>query len=115
MKHSGQNQAKSYRATRSGYWLVKIESKYYELFKCGTGAIFIRPEVFQKIPAPCSSIPIRDEEQTATEDINFCVKLREHGMKIYGYGGWTVGHHHTVNLAALARLLYDVKPEAITQ
>jgi len=91
---------------------VKIESKYYELFKCGTGAIFIRPEVFQKIPAPWFFYSYDEmKNMTATEDINFCLRLREHGMKIYGFGGLTVGHHHTVNLAALARLLYDVKQE----
>jgi hypothetical protein len=95
---------------------VRIESKYYPLFKCGTGAIFVRPEVFQKIPAPWFFYTYDEmKNMTATEDINFCLKLREHGMKIYGYGGMTVGHHHTVNLAALARLLYDVKEEPVAR
>ncbi len=95
---------------------VKLESKYYELHQCGTGAIFIRPEVFQKLPAPWFFYSYDAmNNMTSTEDINFCVKLREAGMKIYGFGGLTVGHHHTVNLAALARLLFDVRQEAVSQ
>lgn len=93
---------------------VRLESKYYELHQCGTGAIFIRPQVFQKIPPPWFWYSYDAvNNMTSTEDINFCVKVREHSMKIYGFGGLTVGHHHTVNLAALARLLYDVKTEPV--
>ena len=93
---------------------VRVESKFYQLRKCGTGAIFICPEVFQKIPPPWFWYTYDAMgNQKVTEDINFCDKLHEHGMKIYGFGGLTVGHHHTVNLAALARLLYDVKQEPV--
>lgn len=95
----------------TGY--ARIEKKFYPLQKCGTGAIFIRPEVFRKVPPPWFFYTYDEmHSMTATEDINFSLKLQDHGMKIYGNGGLTVGHHHTVNLAVLAKMLYDVKPAA---
>lgn len=97
-----------------GRQMALIEDKYYELNKCGTGAIFIRPSVFQKIPAPWFWYSYDAmQNMTGTEDINFAKKVLEHGFKIYGYGGITVGHHHTVNLAVLAKLLYDHQEEKI--
>ncbi len=94
----------------------KIESGFHELTKCGTGAIFIRPALFSKIPAPWFWYTINDDQSmVATEDINFCTKVREHGYKIYGNANVEVGHHHTVNLLRLNEVLYgdgEVRPQA---
>lgn len=101
--------------TPSGH--VAIDSdKYYLLNKCGTGAIFVRPEVFQKVPPPWFFYTYDDDaNMTATEDINFALKIREHGIKIYGFGGVTVGHYHNVNLAILAQVLFDKKSSEVAE
>jgi hypothetical protein len=97
---------------QGGKPMIRIEEKYYPLNKCGTGAIFIRPKVFQEIKPPWFWYTYDEMlAMTATEDINFALKVLEHGFKIYGWGGCTVGHHHTVNLAVLASLLYDKTSE----
>jgi GT2 family glycosyltransferase len=94
---------------RSGF---KIEKKYYELTKCGTGAIFIKPEVFHKIEAPWFEYKYdKLGNMAGTEDITFCEKVIAAGMKIYGYGGIQVKHHHTVELSLINRILYEEKSE----
>jgi hypothetical protein len=89
---------------------IVIEDKYYELNKCGTGAIFIRPEVFRTVTPPWFFYTYDAMQgMTATEDINFAQKVIAHGIKVYGYGGITVGHNHTVDLSVVAKMLYDFK------
>ena len=104
--------APSASTTQNGHRMAVIENKFYELSTCGTGCVFVRPEVFQKVPEPWFFYSFDEmKAMTASEDINFCKKIREHGIKIYGNGKFLVGHHHTVNLAVLTALLYD-KAEA---
>jgi hypothetical protein len=86
--------------------------KWHELDKCGTGLIFIRPEVFRKIPAPWFWRTYDDLcNMTSTEDINFALKVREHGFKIYGNSKFEVGHHHSCNLSAVARAINNARIE----
>lgn len=87
-----------------------IGKGFRPIVTCGTGVIFIRPEVFKKVPAPWFFYSV-DEDQinTATEDINFCLKLGKYGIKIYGNGGIEVGHNHTCDLSAIAQIQYPVK------
>lgn len=87
-----------------------IPGKFYELTKCGTGAIFIKPEVFSKIEMPYFWYTYNsDMGMDGTEDINFCKKVRDAGLKIYGNGSVDVGHYHNVNLSILAKLICDTR------
>lgn len=90
----------------------KIERKYYELTKCGTGAIFIRPDVFRKLDAPWFEYKYdKLGNMIGTEDIYFCERVIAGGMKIYGYGGIHVKHHHTVELSLISKILFPEKSE----
>lgn len=107
--------------------------KWYELTKCGTGIIFIRPEVFERLSMPYFWYPLNaDQGIEGTEDVTFTQKVvglrcakcgvlkKDHitnghefdnaGMKIYGYSGCIAGHYHNVNLAVVAHYLYGEKP-----
>ncbi len=84
--------------------------KFYPLTKCGTGVIFIRPKLFRKVPAPWFWYTYNEDmHMTSTEDINFALKAREHGLKLYGKGGIVVGHHHTVDLALVDKIQQQVR------
>jgi len=98
---------------RDGGQSFTIESnRWYELTKCGTGAIFIKPEVFEKLELPYFSYPYNEEHGiNGTEDIDFCQKIRAKGMKIYGNGSVRVGHYKTVNLDVLMRYVHLVKEQ----
>ncbi len=75
---------------------------FHELSKCGTGVIFIRPEVLRKLPYPYFKyIYNEDQGMAGTEDIQFCIKARELGVKIYGNASVKVGHYHSVELSSL--------------
>ena len=75
---------------------------FYELSKAGTGVIFIRPSVFNKISYPYFSyLYNEDQGMQGTEDIQFCLKARKAGLKIYGNAGITIGHYHNVELSSL--------------
>jgi hypothetical protein len=87
-----------------------LEPGWHELTHCGTGLIFIRPEVFQKVPAPWFWRTYDEMvNMQSTEDINFAHKVREHGFKIYGNGKYEVGHHHTCNLSAVNRAIQQAR------
>lgn len=91
---------------------IKLEKKYYDLNKCGTGAIFIKPDVFKKVSSPWFEYKYdKLGGMIGTEDISFCEKILAHGLKIYGYGGIEVKHHHTVELSLINKILYKEKAE----
>lgn len=76
---------------------------WHELTKCGTGVIFIRREVFEKIRFPWFKYVVNDDGGfDGTEDIYFCKKALDAGIKIYGNASIQVGHFHSVNLLTLA-------------
>lgn len=75
---------------------------FHELSKCGTGVIFIRPSTLRALPYPYFRYLYNEDQGMAgTEDIQFCLRARELGMKIYGNAGVTVGHYHSVELSTL--------------
>jgi hypothetical protein len=78
--------------------------KFYPLTKCGTGAIFIRPGLFDRIEMPYFWYTINaDQGMEHTEDINFAQKVIDAGCKIYGNSAVSVGHYHNVNLDILSK------------
>lgn len=86
---------------RSGT-LGQFAPGYHELSKCGTGVIFIRPSVLRKVPYPYFKYVYNDDQGMAgTEDIQFCFRARELGIKIYGNASVHVGHYHSVELSSL--------------
>lgn len=75
---------------------------YHELSKCGTGVIFIRPKVLREMPYPYFKYLYNEDQGMAgTEDIQFCIKARAMGLKIYGNANVKVGHYHSVELNSL--------------
>jgi len=75
---------------------------FHELNKCGTGTIFIRPKVFREMAYPYFKyLYDADQGMAGTEDIQFCIKAREMGVKIYGNTRVKVGHYHSVELSSL--------------
>lgn len=82
---------------------------FHELTKCGTGAIFIRPRILQKIAYPYFSYLYNENGgMEGTEDIQFCMKVRKAGGHIYGNAGVRVGHWRTVDLLAVAEVLHPI-------
>lgn len=95
---------------KKGDQIFKVEpGKYYQLTKAGTGAMFIRPELLDELSNPFFYYSFDENgSRVATEDINFCVKeVTKTNWKIYGVSDVEVGHYHNVNLAQLARWLYQ--------
>lgn len=87
---------------------------FYPLSKCGTGAIFIKPEVFEKIEMPYFWYPKNaDQGNEGTEDITFCKKVIDAGMKIYGNSSIAVGHYHNVNLEIVAQAIHAAEKQAV--
>lgn len=90
----------------------KFTSKFYEINKCGTGAIFIKPEVFEKLPAPWFEYKYNNlGNMVGTEDISFCEKLVAAGLKMYGNASIQVSHFHTVDLRILNMIIHGDKAE----
>jgi len=88
---------------------------FHELNKCGTGVIFIRPWVLKKISMPYFwYIYNSDQGMDGTEDIAFCSKVREAGIKIYGNTKVTVGHYHAVDLNLLSKVLDKARKEGLS-
>jgi hypothetical protein len=110
---------------------------WYELTKCGTGIIFIRPKVFETIEKPYFWYPLNEDQGIeGTEDVTFTQKVTgircakcggmkaEHtqfhefvdaGLKIYGYSGCIAGHYHNVNLSVLAHYMYAEKEKQVSE
>ena len=84
-----------------------IDKGFKPIVTAGTGVMFIRPEIFQKVPPPWFFYTFDESQiQTATEDTNFCLKIAEYGYKIYGNGSIWVGHNHTCDLSVVAQVQY---------
>jgi hypothetical protein len=79
-----------------------FEKGFYPLTKCGTGAIFIRPKVFQELEYPYFKyIYNADGGMEGTEDVQFCLAAIAKGFKIYGNWDVYVGHYHSVDLGSM--------------
>jgi len=82
--------------------LGEFPAGFHELTKCGTGVIFIRPSVLRQMPYPYFKYLYNEDQGMAgTEDIQFCLKARELGIKIYGNTAVKVGHFHSIDLSTL--------------
>ena len=94
-----------------------MPGKFYPLTKCGTGAIFLRPELLDDIELPFFAYTYNDLGiMTGTEDIWFCNnKVHPTKWKIYGCSDVEVGHYHNVDLAKLARWLYAQEAKQVAQ
>ena len=84
----------------SGY--ARLNPGFHELTKCGTGVIFIRPHVLKALEYPYFTyLYNEDAGLRGTEDIQFCLKARQKGFKIYGNTACKVGHYHSVEIGSL--------------
>jgi len=82
--------------------LSKLAPGFHEIPKCGTGVIFIKPEVFKGLDYPYFTYTYNaDGGIEGTEDIQFCLRAREKGFKIYGNADVKVGHYHSVELGSM--------------
>jgi len=89
---------------------MALDRGFHELRKCGTGAIFIRPEALKNIPYPYFTyVYNEDGMQIGTEDIAFCEKARKVGVRIFGNNRIRVGHYKSVDLQVLSQMLHDKK------
>lgn len=93
---------------------AQIGHGFHELTKAGTGVIFVRPWVFQKVPYPYFRYLYNEDCGLAgTEDLQFCMNARDLGIKIYGNADAVVGHYHSVELSSMwkwAEKMYAKKP-----
>lgn len=81
---------------------------FHELTKCGTGAVFVRPRIIKKLEPPYFTYVYGENgNMEGTEDIQFCLKVNQAGGKIYGNASVRVGHWRTVDLSAVADVLYS--------
>jgi hypothetical protein len=69
------------------FTLMDLPPILVEVDAFGFGSCLIRREVFEKVPEPWFTIDWR-----AGEDIAFCAKARQHGIKFYLDGQYTVAH-----------------------
>lgn len=69
------------------YPLVEVPDTLFECEAIGFGALMMRAEVLRKVPEPWFTLDWR-----AGEDIAFCVKAREHGVRIYCDARYKLGH-----------------------
>jgi hypothetical protein len=82
---------------------------WQELSDCATAAIFIRRNVFSKITAPCFEYGSTPDGAPITEDLMFCRKVREAGLRIFGNRdrSYVCSHFRTLDL----RVLGECGPE----
>lgn len=94
--------------------VAKFGPGFHELSKCGTGVIFIRPAVFRELPYPYFTYLYNaDQGMAGTEDIQFTLRAREKGFKIYGNASVNVGHYHSVELSMLWKWLEKINVNKI--
>jgi len=80
----------------------EITPGWHELSKCGTGVIFIKPEVIRALEYPYFRYIYNDDcGMDGTEDVQFCLAARAKGFKIYGNADVHVGHFHSVELGSM--------------
>lgn len=84
-----------------------MQFKRWPLNKCikvggiGTGMLLIKVEALKKIPYPrFSFMPAQSADDKGRvrrlgEDLSFCVRCHENGIKIYGDTSMTIGHEGT--------------------
>ena len=86
--------------------LVNDGEKIVEVDRVGTGCIIIRRDVLEGFKAPFSAV-VNEEDGTRArgEDITFCDKARERGVKIWVNWDYICSHYKTIDLLDVAQLL----------
>lgn len=69
------------------YPIIEVPEAMMEVDAVGFGALLMKRDIFDRVPEPWFTVDYR-----AGEDIAFCVKAKEHGVKIYCDGRYTLGH-----------------------
>lgn len=69
------------------YPIVIVPKTLCEVDAVGFGAILMKRDVFERVPEPWFTIDYR-----AGEDVAFCVKAKEHGVRFFLDGSYTIGH-----------------------
>jgi hypothetical protein len=69
------------------YPIIEVPPTLCEVDAFGFGACMIKREVFEIVPEPWFTIDYR-----AGEDIAFCVKAKEHGVRFFLDGAYKLGH-----------------------
>ncbi len=67
--------------------LIETPACLFEADAVGFGALLMRRDVFERVPAPWFTL-----DWKAGEDIAFCVKAKEHGVRIWCDGAYKLGH-----------------------
>lgn len=84
---------------------LSVQGDFMEVARVGAGALFIHRSVWEQVPGPWFRTVLSDDEQTslkAGEDIYFCDRVREHGIRVWIAGKHGVRHFHTCELSQLA-------------
>lgn len=77
--------------------LADVHSGLFEVDSCGFGFVVIKRQVFEQIPYPWFRLlPAVDGLGDDSEDVSFCRKVRDAGMKIMADGDVKVGHEKAV-------------------
>ncbi len=81
--------------------------RFVEISRGGTGAIFIRREVFVKMPMPHFEMRLSGDGLRIEigEDYDFCNKVRALGCRVWTHGGFPVQHMHQLDLSFLGSQL----------
>src|SRR5574343_15556 len=69
------------------YPLIEVPNWLWEVDAVGFGALMMKLDVFKRVPEPWFTL-----ESNAGEDIAFCVKAKEHGVRIFLEGQYKLGH-----------------------
>lgn len=87
-----------------------LQPGFHELDKCGSGTLFIRPQLLREVTPPWFFYSYdADGGMASTEDVEFCMRIRKLGYKIYGNAMITLGHYHNVNLFHVDKAIHDLK------
>lgn len=81
---------------------------WLELGRAGTGALFVRRRVFERLRSPWFQFVLNDAGDLAKgEDFYFCDKARSAGYRIWGFDSdqYEVGHVKPINLSNIAPAL----------
>ena len=69
------------------YPLIETPRSLCEVDAVGFGALLMKLDVLNRVPEPWFTL-----DSNSGEDIAFCVKAKEHGVKIYLDGRYALGH-----------------------
>ena len=69
------------------YPIIEVPPTVCEVDAVGFGAIMMKRDVFDRVPMPWFTVDYR-----AGEDIAFCVKAKQHGVRFFLDGAYKLGH-----------------------